>query len=121
MATIYEQLGGEDGMHAAVEIFYERVLSDARLAPFFNGVDMEHQIAKQRAFLTLVLGGPARYSGRELRAAHAPLVARGLAGEHFDAVVEHLGATLRQMGVGDAMIAEVGALVSTTRSDVLGT
>ncbi len=120
MATIYEQLGGEDGMHAAVEIFYERVVSDMRIARYFEGVDMEHQIAKQRAFLSLVLGGPNRYTGRELRAAHAPLVARGLADEHFDAVAGHLVATLQQMGVADALIADVMNLVGGTRDDILG-
>ena len=68
----------------------------------------------------MVLGGPRTYTGRQLRAAHGPLVARGLSGEHFDAVVEHLGATLKEMGVPDALIAEVEGIVATTRNDVLG-
>ena len=120
MATIYEQLGGEDAIHAAVVIFYGRVLSDRRVARFFAGLDMDQQIAKQRAFMTLAFGGPSTYSGRQMRAAHAPLVARGLSDEHFDAVVEHLGATLREMGVREALVAEVLDAVGATRADVLG-
>lgn len=120
MATIYEQLGGEAAMNAAVDIFYRKVLSDDRISAFFDGVDMERQAAKQKAFLTMVLGGPHAYTGKDMRTAHAHLVTRGLTDAHFDAVVENLGATLKELGVADAMIAEVAAVAETTRNDVLG-
>lgn len=120
MASIYEQLGGEAAMGAAVDIFYRKVLSDDRIAKFFDGVDMDRQAAKQKAFLTMVLGGPSAYTGKDMRAAHAPLVARGLTDAHFDAVVENLGATLKELGVADALIAQVAAAAATTRNDVLG-
>ena len=65
-------------------------------------------------------GGPDRYKGRDLRSAHAPLVARGLTDVHFDAVATHLASTLRELGVADALIDEALAIVATTRNDVLG-
>ena len=43
----------------------------------------------------------------------------GLNDSHFDAVVENLGATLKEMGVADALIQQVAALAETTRNDVL--
>ncbi len=118
--SLYEQLGGEAAMGAAVDIFYRKVLSDDRIAQFFDGVDMERQAQKQKAFLTMVLGGPNAYTGKDMRAAHARLVVQGLTDVHFDAVVENLGATLKELGVADAKIAEVAALAETTRKDVLG-
>jgi hemoglobin len=120
MATIYEQLGGEAAMGAAVDIFYRKVLADETIASFFESVDMERQAAKQKAFLTMVLGGPAAYTGRDMRAAHAPLVQRGLSDAHFDAVVGHLGATLKELGVADPLIAQVAATAESTRRDILG-
>jgi hemoglobin len=120
MASLYEQLGGAEAIEAAVEIFYRKVLQDPRIAHFFEDVDMDAQMAKQGAFLTLALGGPHRYTGRDMRAAHAPLVTRGLNDTHFDAVVEHLGATLAELGAAPAAIREVAALCETLRADILG-
>ncbi len=118
--SLYEQLGGEAAVNAAVDIFYRKVLKDARINRFFQGIDMERQAAKQKAFLTMAFGGPNNYSGLDMRRAHAHLVAQGLNDSHFDAVVEDLGATLKELNVPDALIAQVAAIAETTRNDVLG-
>ncbi len=55
---------------------------------------MDKQIAKQKAFFTMAVGGPNNYTGVDMRKAHAHLVEIGLDDSHFDAVMEHLGATL---------------------------
>lgn len=120
MSSLYETIGGEPAVDAAVDIFYRKVLSDDRISRFFEGVDMERQAAKQKSFLTMVFGGPNHYTGRDMRTAHARLVADGLDDSHFDAVVEHLGATLSELGVADAQIQQVAAIAESTRADVLG-
>jgi hemoglobin len=118
--TVYDLLGGAAAMDAAVDAFYRRVLSDDRIAGFFDDVDMERQAAKQKAFLTMVLGGPAAYAGKDMRTAHAHLVQRGLSDAHFDAVVENLGATLAELGVPAELVARVAATAESVRADVLG-
>lgn len=120
MSNLYEQLGGAAGLDKAVDIFYRKMLGDERVAPFFESVDMERQAAKQKAFLSMVLGGPNHYTGRDMRAAHAHLVARGLDGSHVDVVIEHLGATLKQLGATDAQVSQVAAVANSARADVLG-
>jgi hemoglobin len=55
-----------------------------------------------------------------MRDAHAHLVKQGLNDSHFDAVVENLGATLKELGVADALIQEAAAIAESTRKDVLG-
>ena len=118
---LFSKLGGEAAVDAAVDNFYRRVLTDDRIAKFFEGVDMDQQRAKQKAFLTYAFGGPNNYSGRDMRQAHARLVSEmGLSDEHFDAVVENLGATLKDLGVTDDLIGEVAKIAESTRSDVLG-
>jgi hemoglobin len=80
---------------------------------------MDRHAAKQKAFLTMAFGGPNHYTGLDMRKAHAPLLKMGLNDSHFDAVVELLGATLKDLGVPENLIAEVAAIAETTRNDVL--
>lgn len=118
-ASLFQRLGGEAAVEAAVVSFYERVMADPALSPFFEHLDMGAQIKKQIAFMTMAFGGPSAYSGRDLRTAHAGLVARGLADAHFDAIAAHLDATLRELGVDETTTSEILAIVDKTRTDVL--
>jgi hemoglobin len=120
MTSLYEQLGGEPAISAAVEIFYRKMLGDGRVADFFDDIDMDGQIAKQKGFLTMVLGGPNQYTGRDLREGHRHLVARGLDDSHVDVVIEHLGDTLGELGATPEQIAQVAAIANSVRGDVLG-
>jgi hemoglobin len=117
--SLYERLGGEAAVQAAVVKFYDKVLADPTVAPFFEGLDMQDQIRKQIAFMTMAFGGPHRYTGRAMRGVHARLVDRGLGDAHFDAIQRHLGSTLGDLGVDQGLIDEVLALVETQRADVL--
>jgi hemoglobin len=118
--SLYERLGGEGAVDAAVDIFYRKVLGDDRINRFFEGVDVQKQAAKQKAFLTFAFGGPNNYTGTDMRTAHARLVQAGLDDSHFDAVMEHLGATMQELNVPGDLIAEAAAIAESTRSDVLG-
>ncbi len=120
VGTLYDRIGGETAIMAAVDIFYAKVLGDELTRPFFANLEMPAQIRKQVAFMSHAFGGPDAYRGRDLRTAHADLVrSRGLSDVHFDAVVRHLDSTLRELGVGDELIAEVLTLVGGTRPEVL--
>jgi hemoglobin len=118
--SLYNRLGGEAAVNAAVDIFYRKVLGDFRINRFFGTSDMDKQIAKQRSFLTMAFGGPNSYTGKDMRSAHARLVDMGLNDDHFNAVMEHLGATLTELKVPPALIAEAAAIAESTRGDVLG-
>ena len=118
--SVYDKIGGEAAVNAAVELFYRKVLADDRINGFFENTDMDKQSAKQKAFLTMALGGPNNYAGEDMRKGHAHLVERGLNDSHFDAVMENLGATLQELGVPDDLIGEAAAIAESTRNDVLG-
>jgi hemoglobin len=117
--SLYEQLGGQPAVDAAVDVFYRKVLTDDRVSQFFDDVDMDRQIAKQKAFLTMVFGGPVAYTGKDMRAGHAHLVQRGLNDSHFDAVLELLAASLKEVGAPDELIQKVAATAESARADVL--
>jgi hemoglobin len=117
---LFEQLGGAAAVEAAVDNFYRKVLVDDRVSHFFEGVDMERQRDKQKAFLTMAFGGPHNYSGKDMRVGHAHLVKMGLNDSHVDAIIELLGATLSDLGVAEGLIQQVAAIAESTRNDVLG-
>ena len=83
--SLYERIGGEAAVMAAVDVFYEKVLANELTRPFFQTLDMEAQVRKQIAFMSWALGGPDAYKGRDLAAAHAHLVkGTGLGDAHFE-------------------------------------
>lgn len=117
--TLYERIGGAVAVEQAVDIFYRKVLNDPLLAAYFEFTDMDRQFARQRAFLTMVFGGPDRYDGRQLREAHAPLVRKGVGEQHFQAVVQHLLDTLVELDVAADDIEEVRRIAMSVHDDVL--
>ena len=118
-ASVYDLLTGDrQAMRSVTRSFYQRVLADDMLAPYFTGVDMDRQSVMLAEFLALAFGGPHAYAGRDLRTAHAGLP--GLTDAHFDRVVAYLADALRQYGVADGDVATVGAVAETVRADVLG-
>jgi truncated hemoglobin YjbI len=121
VSSLFEQLGGDAAVRAAVDKFYDKVLADDMLKPFFDGVDMNLQRAMQTNFLTFAFGGRRTYSGRDLRSVHARLVKeKGLGDKHYDRIIEHLTATLREMGVKEELAQQTVAVANSVRNEVLG-
>lgn len=118
--SLYERIGGEAAVNAAVDVFYGKVLGDYRINRFFEKTDMAKQVEHLKAFMTVAFGGPNNYTGRSLRDGHARLVKMGLNDSHYDAVMEHLGATMQELNVPAELIAEAAALVESVRGEVLG-
>lgn len=118
--SLFEQIGGEPAMDAAVDLFYKKVLADERINHFFDGVDMKRQARMQKAFLTYAFGGANSFQGKALRASHDRLVKQGLNDSHFDAVLENLGSTLEELGVADDLIKQAADIANSVRDDVLG-
>ena len=117
---LYDKVGGADTIRELVRIFYDRVLADPRLAPFFPDTDMESLRAKQVMFLTMLMGRTRTFNGKDLSAAHAGARAQGLTDEHFDALLGHFEVSMRDLGVAEDYIREVIARIQTTRNAVLG-
>ena len=103
-------------MDAAVDLFYRKVLTDDRISHYFESVDMDGQRAKQKAFLTFAFGGPNSYSGKDMRAAHAKM---NLTESDFNAVMENLGATLKELNVPDELIGEAAGITMSVKDHVL--
>lgn len=114
--TDYEAVGGGPAVSAVVTDFYDRVLGDPELAPYFDDVDLGRLKRHQALLVASVLGGPEPYTGRPLDQAHAGL---GIDHEDFSAVVGHLAAALKDAGVPDEIIGRAGAAVVATEPSIV--
>jgi hemoglobin len=114
--SVYEQLGGKEGIEKAVEKFYELVLADPIVNEFFAETNMEFLKKHQRNFFTVALGGPNVYAGRDMRKSHENMKLEDI---HFDQIKKHLGESLAFCGANDEQIKTVLDKVETLRNDVL--
>ncbi len=116
MASIFEQIGGDASVAAAVDGLYDRILSDPALSHWFAQTDMRRQKRHMRAFMAAALGGADIYAGRDMGAAHAGL---GITQHAFDRVVGHLVDTLASLRLSDDVIGTIGAALAPLRSAVV--
>jgi len=68
--TLYERLGGRESIRAVVDDFYDRLLADDELGPFFETANMERLRRTQTDFLCEAAGGPETYDAEPVREAH---------------------------------------------------
>jgi hemoglobin len=106
-------------VRAALDAFYPRALADARLSPFFLGVDVERLKKDQEAFFAMALGGPNGYTGRSLQDAHVRIRRRGLNDEVFDHFITVFKRVLVDLGVPHGKIHQWLAVIEGARDQVL--
>jgi hemoglobin len=116
---LYGLIGGKETVWAATEAFYRRVLADDTLRPFFKTTDMEQLRARQSMFISMLLGGRAVYTGKDIAAAHAPPREQGLNDGHFDRFLKHFREALYEVGVSADKVEKVTELLESRRSAVL--
>jgi methyl-accepting chemotaxis protein len=114
--TLFEQIGGRDAIATAVDELYGRLLADDELSPFFAGRNLDRLKNRQVQFFSAALGGPERYRGRSMRAAHDHL---GITQAHFDRVAEHLGEVLADLGVPGEITEAILETVSSLAPEIV--
>ncbi len=85
--TLYERIGGETGVRQLVHDFYDRILEDKRLQPFFLETPMSKLRTMQLQLFSAALGGPVEYGGQPLYEVH---FGRRIGKQHLAIFLEHL-------------------------------
>ena len=116
MTSDYDAVGGAPAVKIVVDDFYQRIMDDPLLAPYFDGVDLPNLKRHQAAMVSEVMGGPKGYEGRELEVAHRDL---GVTDEAFAAVAGHLQASLEQAGVPEEIIGRTMTAVGSAHGDIV--
>lgn len=115
--SLWERLGGTEGADALIDAFYDRVLADPELAPFFENASMDRLRNMQREFFSAALGGPLEYSGLPLAHAHH---GRGIKPVHLRRFVGYLLDVLEEVDLTDEERDEIYDRIHRQANDVLG-
>lgn len=102
-ASLYELLGGAEGVRRLVEAFYPKVQQDPLIGPLFPE-DIYPVMEKQYMFLSQFFGGPSLFSDAYghpmMRARH---MAFPITNEKADAWLTCMNAALQEIGVQDEL------------------
>lgn len=100
-----------------IDRFYDMVVSDPELSPYFEHTPLDNLRGMQREFFGAALGGPVKYTGLELAQAHAN---RGITRNHFGLYATHLLKALRDIGVSQEDADQVISRINLHVDDVVG-
>jgi len=117
--TLYERLGGYEGISAVVDQFADSLFADKRISQFFIGMsdDTRAQFKqKNKNLLCNVTGGPCKVISRPANVAHHGL---GITAGDFDVVAGHLKDVLNKDKVGPKEQEEVFAIILSLRSQIV--
>lgn len=114
--TLYERLGGMDGIGRIVRRTVELHGANPALAPYVKHIDQEWLIGSVTAFFAAGTGGPNHYTGTDMHTAHAHL---DLTNEEFDMAVADVLAALAEHDVDDTSHAEVETILNSFRGAVV--
>jgi hemoglobin len=117
---LYEKIGGRGTISNLVKVFYAKVRADEKVGRFFQGTDMDNLYARQAMFLTMLLGGAQRFTGRDLVEAHAGARTLGMDDASFDILMKYFRESLEEINVQSDYVDEVMQRLETTRDQVLG-
>jgi hemoglobin len=115
--TLFERVGGEQAIRDLIHDFYERVLLDPELKPFFKNVSVDKLRRMQREFFSAALDGPISYTGRPLNHVHH---GRGITKHHFALYVGHLIDTFEGRGINEQDVQEIIARINTYSEEITG-
>lgn len=104
--SVYERCGGFAQVSRMVLDFYDRVIDDDDLGPFFDDVDMARIVDHQTKFIAMLLGGPVHYSDDQIQRMHGHL---SITDTDFERLEELLADTLADHGLAEADVTHVVA------------
>ncbi|WP_436925034.1 truncated hemoglobin [Halosimplex amylolyticum] len=116
--TLYERLGEREGIQTVVDDFYDRLLADEELGPFFDDADLETLRRTQTEFLCETAGGPETYDAAPVRDAHLDVP---FTRQHVQRAITHLTESLDAAGVPDEDAETVIQAVAAYEDDLLAT
>ncbi len=115
--TLFERVGGEHVIGELIHEFYDRVIADPELKPFFETTSMSKLRRMQREFFSAALDGPITYTGSPLSYVHH---GRGITKHHFALYVGHLINTLLDHGIDEQDVQNIIGRINTYADEITG-
>ncbi|MEW6544773.1 MAG: group 1 truncated hemoglobin [Nitrospirota bacterium] len=115
-ASLYERLGKKEAITAVVDDFVARVAADPRINGKFASANIPHLKAMLLDQICEAVGGPCKYTGRDMKSAHAGMA---ITGQQFDALVGDLVATLDKFKVPEREKNELLGALGPMKRDIV--
>ena len=117
--TLFERLGGYDGIVSFVEDLLPRLEADSQLGRFWqhrgnDGVAREKQLLID--YLCSSAGGPMYYTGRDMKTSH---VGMNISESDWDIFMNHAGDTMKALNVPQQECEEIAAFVTSLKADIV--
>jgi hemoglobin len=117
--SLYDRLGGYDGITVFVNDLLPRLQSDLLLGRFWqnrgaDGIEREKQLLI--AYLCSNAGGPVYYTGRDMKVSHKGM---NISETDWAVFLEHAGATMGALQVPEQECNDVVAFVLSLKDDIV--
>jgi hemoglobin len=117
--TLYDRLGGADGVKQVIDKFIENVTQDPVVNKSFRkttGPKLEALKKNLADQVCEVAGGPCKYAGKDMKSAHKGMK---ITDAQFDSLVNDLKLAMAEAKVGDAEQQELLAKLGPLREDIV--
>jgi hemoglobin len=113
---LYDRLGGAGTISSIVGEALRIITGDPRFQTFFTRAETPRLRRRLEEWLCAAAGGPCRYTGKSLRAAHAGMA---ISSDDFEAFVQAFAQALSRVGIQGRARVEVLLLVRRARPDII--
>jgi hemoglobin len=122
--TLWDRLGGESGVRTMVKEMIKLASSDPKVNATRNGkfkptqADLDRQEQRLVEFLSVQTGGPLKYAGKPMKAAHAGM---GITNDEYNALAADIISVLKNHKIAAADIDEISRVLESIRKDIVET
>ena len=118
--SLYERLGGFDGINAFVDDLMNRLKSDSQLGRFWqirgdDGITREQQLLID--YICANAGGPIYYTGRNMKLTH---VGMKITESDWSVMLGHAADTMGALNVAQRESDELVAFTLSLKDDIVG-
>ena len=115
-ASLYERLGGSDGVASIANDLVDRSSTDPKIGPHFKDSNLQRVKSKLAELLCELSGGPCRYSGDNMKVTHA---GHHISQADFYDLVDNLRSVLRAHHVDQGATNELLKLLAPMKRDIV--
>lgn len=117
--SLYERLGGYDGITAFINDLLPRLQADSQLGRFWqnrgdDGIAREKQLLID--YMCSSAGGPMYYTGRDMKTSHKGMK---ISENDWSIFLQHAGATMEALQVPKQECDDVVAFVLSLKEDIV--
>lgn len=115
-ASLYQQLGGQEGVERLVALMVDKVHGDPRIGELFAESDLEYLRARFAEQICQIADGPCEYTGLPMPDAHSGM---DISEREFNWFVEDVEAAMREAGLPLATQNRLLARLARLRGEVI--